>query len=76
VRGCEYAAPTVPPGSEVVEIATAEETVMVSCFCAEVVPSATFTVNGYWPAVVGVPAIRAPESVRPGGSGPVAIDQI
>jgi hypothetical protein len=80
----EYAVPTVPEGTEPVEIATGVTvvaTVMVNDFAAVcavgVVESVTFTVKLNDPDAVGVPEIVPPvESVNPPGRAPELILQL
>jgi hypothetical protein len=80
----EYAVPTVPEGTEPVEIATgvtAAATVMVNDFVAVcavgVVESVTFAVNVNAPDAVGVPEIVPPvESITPPGKAPELIPQL
>ena len=76
--GCEYATPTSPCGSDVVDIASAGFTVMDSAAVAVAeVESVTMAVNGDAPAVVGVP-IMAPAKLsdRPAGSVPSETDHV
>ncbi len=80
----EYAVPTCPAGTELVEIVTgvtAAATVMVNDFdavCAVgVVESVTFTVKLNEPDAVGVPEIVPPvESVTPPGNAPELTFQV
>ena len=80
----EYAVPTVPEGTEPVEIATGVTvvaTVMVNDFAAVcavgVVESVTFTVKLNEPDAVGVPEIVPPvESITPPGKAPELIPQL
>ena len=70
---CEYAAPTVPDGSDAVVIATAAVTTMLNAFVAFVpAASLTCTVKAKVPAAPGGPSITPCKrsSERPPGSDP------
>jgi hypothetical protein len=76
---CEYAAFTVPPGSEVVvTVRGAGFTVMLNPFDAVEPPwSVTVTVKSDFPAVVGVPAIApAALTFKPAGNSPAVTLQL
>ena len=67
--------PAVPAGSEVVVISSAAALMVMerSCEAAALLASATRAVKRNVPGVVGVPAMVAPVSERPGGSVPVVL---